>query len=169
MKEIKSVLKKKDDFWQSFEKQKRTMTDEELMKNKKEEFEYQYQNCVIISLARFLKYNQYPEITKLTNNELLAFAKQTFTDETETKKENHTGFITTTKNISTLLSTRKLIINTELCKEDIEYMMQFENALIMQKYKDSEAHAVFIENIKKELLENRELSADFTSMMVLLN
>lgn len=165
MKEIKSILKKKDEFWQITEQE---LSDEQFYKNKKKDFEYKYQNCLIISLARFLKFNNYKEVEGLKNKEILDFVKENFTDKSERKIENEIGFITLTKNISLIQSARKIEVNTELYQFDIDYISQFSNCLVVQKYKDREAHFQFFENAK-ELINSEELSIEFETMLIFLN
>ena len=168
----KSVLKKRDEFWQQFTEKKENIVeinDEDFYNFEKMQFSVEFQNCIVISIARFLKFHQYEEIKNKSNVEILNYVFKNFTTEEKLLKENN-GYIVITKNISTLIDTsyRALNLKEEICIEDIEYIKLFKGVLIIQKYSNEVAHAEFIADPKKQLEENRNLKNTFSAMIALL-
>jgi hypothetical protein len=168
----KSVLKKRDEFWQQFTEKKENIVEinnEDFYNFEKMQFPEEFQNCIVISIARFLKFHQYNEVKNKSNVEILEYAYENFTTKEKIHRESN-GYIVITKNISLLTETsyRALNLKEEICIEDIEYIKLFKGVLIIQKYSNEVAHAEFIAEPKKQLEENRNLKNTFNAMIALL-
>lgn len=161
-------MKNNNNFWKSLETD---YTDEELFNNKVEDFKQQHRNCLIIAIARFIKHNKISVSSNeevKSNNDLLNFVKNYFTDWSEQKKGNI--FITKTKNINELENiSSKTLYYEDFDQKDIEYILSHKNrsAVVAQKYNNKEAHFEFIKDLAL-IEENTEISINFTHMKIFI-